>query len=137
MKRYLAIDIGASSGRHIVAWKEGGQLVTEEVYRFPNGALEEDGHLIWDIDALENSVRLGIEKARAAFPDIVSLSIDTWGVDYVLLKGDETVKPVYCYRSTAAPASPPIPSTRSISFTRIRWPAGWKMLPTFSCCPAI
>ena len=45
MNRYLAVDIGASSGRHIVGWREDGELRTEEVYRFPNGVKEEDGHL--------------------------------------------------------------------------------------------
>ena len=48
MNRYLAIDIGASSGRHIVGWKEDGEIRTKEVYRFPNGAREEGGHLVWD-----------------------------------------------------------------------------------------
>ena len=47
MNHYLAIDIGASSGRHIVGWKENGELKTEEVYRFPNGVRTEDGHLVW------------------------------------------------------------------------------------------
>ena len=47
MKRYLAIDIGASSGRHIVGWMEQGRLRTEEVYRFPNGVVEQAGHLTW------------------------------------------------------------------------------------------
>ncbi len=98
MKRYLAIDIGASSGRHIVGWRENSRLVTEEVYRFPNGVTEKDGHLTWDIDALLSHVKAGIEKARERFGKIESLSIDTWGVDYVLLKGDETVYPVYAYR---------------------------------------
>ena len=98
MKRYLAIDIGASSGRHIVGWREDGELQTEEVYRFPNGVTEKDGHLTWDIDALLFHVKAGIEKARERFGKIESLSIDTWGVDYVLLKGDETVYPVYAYR---------------------------------------
>ena len=97
MKRYLAIDIGASSGRHIVGWREDGELQTEEVYRFPNGVTEKDGHLIWDIDALLSHVKAGIEKARARY-GIESLSIDTWGVDYVLLQGDKTVYPVYAYR---------------------------------------
>ena len=96
-KYYLAVDIGASSGRHIVGWREGGQLKTQEVYRFPNGVTEQDGHLVWDIDALLGHVKAGIEKARAKF-EIESLSVDTWGVDYVLLKGDETVYPVYAYR---------------------------------------
>ena len=94
---YLAVDIGASSGRHIVGWREGGELKTQEVYRFPNGVTEQDGHLTWDIDALLAHVKAGIEKAREKY-EITSLSIDTWGVDYVLLKGDETVCPVYAYR---------------------------------------
>ena len=94
---YLAVDIGASSGRHIVGWQEGGELKTQEVYRFPNGVTEQDGHLTWDIDALLAHVKAGIEKAREKY-EITSLSIDTWGVDYVLLKGDETVCPVYAYR---------------------------------------
>lgn len=98
MKQYLAIDIGASSGRHIVGWLEEGALRTEEVYRFPNGVREEDGHLTWDIAALERHVRAGIDAARARFPEIVSLSIDTWGVDYVLLRGEDAVLPVYAYR---------------------------------------
>ncbi len=96
-KYYLAVDIGASSGRHIVGWQEGGDLKTEEVYRFPNGITEQDGHLVWDIDALLGHVKAGIEAARAKY-EIESLSIDTWGVDYVLLRGDETVSPVYAYR---------------------------------------
>ena len=98
MKRYLAIDIGASSGRHIVGWREDGELQTEEVYRFPNGVTEKDGHLTWDIDALLSHVKAGIEKARERFGKIESLSIDTWGVDYVLLRGEKTVYPVYAYR---------------------------------------
>ena len=52
MKQYLAIDIGASSGRHIVGWREDGEIKTKEVYRFPNGVLEQAGHLVWDADAL-------------------------------------------------------------------------------------
>ena len=98
MKRYLAIDIGASSGRHIVGWLEDGELKTEEVYRFPNGVTERDGHLTWDIDALTGHVKAGIDRARERFGAIESLSVDTWGVDYVLLKGDEEVRPCYAYR---------------------------------------
>ena len=99
MKRYLAIDIGASSGRHIVGWREGGELKTAELHRFPNGVTERDGHLTWDIEALLGHVREGIEKARAAYPgEIVSLSVDTWGVDYVLMRGNEAVMPCYAYR---------------------------------------
>ena len=82
MKYCLAIDIGASSGRHIVGWMENGEIRTRTVYRFPNGVKEENGHLTWDIEALENHVKAGIEEALKAFPGIESLSIDTWGVDY-------------------------------------------------------
>ncbi len=106
-RKCLAIDIGASSGRHIIGWMENGELCTEEVYRFPNGVQEQDGHLVWDVDALETSVREGIRAAKAKFPQIASLSIDTWGVDYVLLKGDEPVKPVYAYRDGRTEAAIP------------------------------
>lgn len=98
MRYYLAIDIGASSGRHIVGWEEKGELCTREVYRFFNGVREEKGHLVWDIHGLLSSVVEGIQKAFAIYPQIESLSIDTWGVDYVLLKGEEEVLPVYAYR---------------------------------------
>ncbi len=98
MNYYLAIDIGASSGRHIVGWQENGALQTKEVYRFPNGVTRLDGHLTWDIEALEGHVRAGIEVAKQEFGTIESLSIDTWGVDYVLLRGDEPVMPCYAYR---------------------------------------
>ena len=66
MKTYLAIDIGASSGRHIVAWLEGGKIETREVYRFPNGASMKNGHLCWDIEALEGHVVAGLKAAKEA-----------------------------------------------------------------------
>ena len=94
----LAIDIGASSGRHIVGWLEGGEIQTKEVYRFPNGVTEWDGHLTWDMAALLGHVKAGINRALDEFGALVSLSIDTWGCDYVLLRGDEEVWPCYAYR---------------------------------------
>ena len=104
MKRYLAIDIGASSGRHIVGWMENGEIRTREVYRFPNGVVKQDGHLTWDIEALESHVKEGIDLALKACPQIESLSIDTWGVDYVLLREDEPVLPCYAYRDSRTEA---------------------------------
>lgn len=100
MRRSLAIDIGASSGRHIVGWRERGVLRTREIYRFPNGVHPENGHLVWDIASLVSHVKAGIEKAKAEYPDIQSLSIDTWGVDYILMQGDKEVFPVYAYRDS-------------------------------------
>ena len=104
MKVYLAIDIGASSGRHIVGWMENGEIQTKEVYRFPNGVEMAEGHLTWNIRKLFSNVVMGIGKAFDAFPAIESLSIDTWGVDYVLLKGDEEVYPCYAYRDSRTEA---------------------------------
>lgn len=98
MRYYLAIDIGASSGRHIVGWYEDGEIKTAEVYRFANGMDEVDGHLVWNTDRLFSEVKSGIAKAFSEYKSIESLSIDTWGVDYVLMKGDKEIKPTYAYR---------------------------------------
>ena len=111
-KNYLAIDIGASSGRHIVGWMENGVLRTEEVYRFPNSVQRVDGHLEWDIDSLFINVKQGIREAFAKYPNIESLSIDTWAVDYVLLKNDQPIYPVYTYRDSRTQAV--IPEVHSI-----------------------
>ena len=100
MKYYLAIDIGASSGRHIVGYMKDGKIETEELYRFPNGMDELDGHLVWDTERLFREIKAGIKIAFEKYKKIESLSIDTWGVDYVLLKGDEEVYPVYAYRDS-------------------------------------
>ena len=100
MKYYLAIDIGASSGRHLVGWREDGTLKTKEVFRFPNGVQEVEGRLIWDMPALAGYVREGIDRAVAEFGKIESLAIDTWGVDYVLMRGDEPVLPCAAYRDS-------------------------------------
>lgn len=97
-KYYLAIDIGASSGRHIVGWKEGEHIQTDEVYRFPNGVREENGHLVWDMKSLAEHVIKGVKAAFERYPHIESLAVDTWAVDYVLMNGDEAIFPCYAYR---------------------------------------
>lgn len=127
-KYYLAIDIGASSGRHIVGWMEDNRFQAKEIYRFPNDVREEKGHLVWDIDALLVSVKTGIAAARAEFPDIVSLSIDTWGVDYVLLKGDQEVLPVYAYRDSRTEAAIPLVHEK-ISFSELYRRTGCQFQP--------
>ncbi len=100
MKYALAIDIGASSGRHMVGWQENGELHTQEVYRFENGVKPDQGHLVWDIQKLFISVVSGILEAFRRYPRIESLSIDTWGVDYVLMRGEREVLPCYAYRDS-------------------------------------
>ena len=100
MKYCLAVDIGASSGRHMLGWLEDGHISLKELYRFHNGVTESEGYLTWNIEALFSHVRKGIDEALNAYPGIVSLSVDTWGVDYVLMKGDAEVPPCYAYRDT-------------------------------------
>jgi rhamnulokinase len=104
LKYYLAIDIGASSGRHIIGWCEGDEIKTKEVYRFPNGVAKQDGRLVWDIECLYYSVLAGLREAFRLYPQIESLSVDTWGVDYVLLDGDKEILPVYAYRDSRTEA---------------------------------
>ncbi len=98
MKYYLAIDIGASSGRHIIGYEKDGKIETDEVFRFPNGMENVDGRLTWNVEKLFENVVDGIAAAFKKYPQIASLSIDTWGVDYVLMNGDEEIMPVYAYR---------------------------------------
>lgn len=98
MKYYLAIDIGASSGRHIVGWLEDNEIKTDEVFRFPNGTKLQNGHLIWDIKSLFDNVIKGIKAALKKYPEIKTLAIDTWGVDYVLLSNDIVITPCLAYR---------------------------------------
>ena len=97
-KQYLAIDIGASSGRHIVGWTENGALKTEEVYRFKNGVKREGEYLIWDIFALFQNIKEGIKKAIEKYKNIKTLAIDKWGVDYVLMNEDKPILPCISYR---------------------------------------
>ena len=92
MKRYyLAIDIGASSGRHILGSVEDGKYVLEEIYRFPNGAEKRGAHLCWDLEALFGHVVEGLRRCRDAGKIPESVGIDTWGVDFVLLDKDGCV----------------------------------------------
>lgn len=84
-KYYLAVDIGASSGRHILGHLENGKMVLEEIYRFPNGMIEVDGEKIWDIDGLFAHVVEGLKKCKLLGKIPVSVGIDTWAVDFVLL----------------------------------------------------
>lgn len=84
-KFYLAVDIGASSGRHILGWVENGKIRLEEIYRFENKLVKKNGHLCWDIEHLFNEVVEGIKKCKEIDRIPASLGIDTWGVDFVLL----------------------------------------------------
>lgn len=84
-KYYLAIDIGASSGRHILGSLKDGRIELEEIHRFPNGMVERDGESVWDVDELFTQIKTGMKKCREAGKIPVSVGVDTWGVDFVLL----------------------------------------------------
>lgn len=99
IKYYLAIDIGASSGRHILAHLEDGRMVLEEVHRFPNGMVDKDGELVWDVDELFAQIKLGMKKCAGLGKIPVSVGVDTWGVDIVLLDKDgERIGNAVAYR---------------------------------------
>ena len=85
----LAIDIGASSGRHILGEYKNGNIEITEIYRFENGFTEKDGFLSWDTEYLTKSVIEGIKKCSEIGKIPETVAIDTWGVDYVLLDKDE------------------------------------------------
>lgn len=90
-KYYLAVDIGASSGRHMLASMVDGKMQLEEVYRFPNGMDNKNGTLCWDVERLFTEIKTGLKKCKELGKIPVSMGIDTWGVDYVLLDKDDKI----------------------------------------------
>ena len=103
----LAIDMGASSGRHILGYVENGKLKLQEIYRFENGIIDIDGTLCWDINKLFEEIKNGLKecKNRGIIPKTVA--IDTWGVDYVLLDKDKKeIMPAVSYRDSRTSGIP-------------------------------
>lgn len=92
MRRYyLAVDIGASSGRHMLGSLRDGKMQLEEVYRFENGMRDRGGSLVWDTEYLFSEIRAGMKKCAELHKIPESMSIDTWAVDYVLLDPEDRV----------------------------------------------
>ena len=87
---YLAVDIGASSGRHIIGTVEHGVMALHEVYRFENRLIEKNGHLCWDMEGLVQNVIEGLKAAHDAGYTPTTVGIDTWAVDFLLLDADGT-----------------------------------------------
>ena len=93
---YLAIDIGASSGRHILGHIEDGKMILEEIFRFKNGADKVGDKLVWNDKSLFESIVSGLKKCKEIGKIPVSIGIDTWGVDYALLdENDNLICEVY------------------------------------------
>ena len=96
MEKYVAIDLGAESGRVIV----GNLSKIETIYRFPNNLVRIKDSIFWDILGIFNEIKKGLKKAFNKYPNqIISIGIDTWGVDYVLLDKDgDLLENPYHYR---------------------------------------
>lgn len=91
IKYYLAVDIGASSGRHILAHMDNGTMKLEEVYRFNNELETRNGHLCWNIDKLFEEIKNGLKECKKLNKIPVTMGIDTWAVDFVLLDNDNNI----------------------------------------------
>lgn len=96
---FLAVDIGASSGRHILGRLENGKIELEEVYRFKNGFEERNGHFCWQHDRLFSEIKNGLKKCKEIGKIPQTMGIDTWGVDFVLLdENDKILGDTVAYR---------------------------------------
>jgi rhamnulokinase len=91
MEYHLAIDIGASSGRHILGYIEDGQMKIEEVYRFENGIRKVENEYCWDLKSLFEDIKKGIHRCKELGKLPKSIGIDTWAVDFVLLDEEDKV----------------------------------------------
>lgn len=99
MSYYLAIDIGASSGRHILGSLENGRIKLEEIYRFENGISKIGDEYCWDIQGIFKEIKNGIKKCKNLGKIPKTIGIDTWAVDFVLLdKKDEILGNAVAYR---------------------------------------
>lgn len=91
MECHLAIDIGASSGRHILGFIKDGKLKLEEIYRFSNGIKKVNNEYCWDLKNLFSEIKNGIKKCKEIGKIPKSIGIDTWAVDFVLLDENEEI----------------------------------------------
>ena len=98
---YLACDLGATSGRLMLGTLRDGQLILEELHRFPNGSTKVGNSLQWNINGLFDELKAGLKKAAARHLPIASISTDSWGVDYILYDAlDRMIEPTFCYRDS-------------------------------------
>ena len=96
---YLAVDIGASSGRHILGNIENGKMKQQEIYRFENRMTKNNHHLCWNLDKLFTEIVNGMRECKKLGKIPVSMGIDTWAVDFVLLdRNDAVIGDTVAYR---------------------------------------
>ncbi len=101
-KKYIAVDLGAESGRVMIGAVSDERIVLKEIHRFGNGPIEEDGSLKWDFNKLISEIKTGISKAaKTAGNDIAGIGVDSWGVDFGLLDADDKlIENPYHYRDS-------------------------------------
>ena len=101
-RTYLAVDLGASSGRVMAGHFDGSTLVLEEVNRFPNNGVQHADGWHWEATRLFQDIQNGLAEAGKRFGNhIVSVAVDTWGVDYGLIDGDgQIVNEPWMYRDS-------------------------------------
>jgi rhamnulokinase len=98
---YLACDLGAESGRLMLGTLEDGRLSLEQLHRFPNGPIDSEHGLCWNISRLFSELKAGLKIAAARELPIKSISCDAWGLDYLLLNADgEVMEPAFSYRDS-------------------------------------
>lgn len=98
---YLSVDIGASSGRHMLSHMEEGKMVLEEIYRFPNGMTDKEGRKVWDVNTLFSEIITGMKKCATIGKIPYSMGIDTWAVDFVLMdENDQMISDAVAYRDS-------------------------------------
>lgn len=110
---YLAIDIGASSGRHMIGWQEDGKFKLEEIFRFDNKQILRNGHYCWDTENLWRGIIDGLKACKEKGMIPATVGIDTWGVDFVLLdKYDRMIGDAVAYRDARTEGMDKLVETR-------------------------
>lgn len=104
---FLAIDLGASSGRAMLGRIQHNRLVLEEIHRFANPMIEVNNRVYWDLFYLYNQILISLRETKQRGHQIVSIGIDTWGVDFVCFGADgEPLRSPYCYRDSRTQGAP-------------------------------
>ena len=107
LRHFVAIDLGATSGRVILATINGGKIEMEEVHRFPDTIIQMQGHFYWDLPAIYKSVLEGLRNVAERGVKVESIGIDTWGVDFAFFGSDgELLRLPYCYRDPHTVGAP-------------------------------
>jgi len=107
---YIACDLGAESGRVILGRLQDGRLALEEMHRFPNGPVPVAGSMRWDVERIFGELKIGLALTSARLKAtggaaVSSLSVDSWGVDYVLMRSGLAVTRPYHYRDPRTEAA--------------------------------